>query len=81
VDTTIVAPDRDQEPEEGRRQTMGLSPMNRISAPEEIAELVLFLMSDVAPGVNGHVLAADNGMSAQGHGLRSEVGNDDRALS
>jgi NAD(P)-dependent dehydrogenase (short-subunit alcohol dehydrogenase family) len=42
-----------------------LSPMNRVSEPDEIAEIIAFLLSPASRSVNGHVLAADNGMSAR----------------
>jgi NAD(P)-dependent dehydrogenase (short-subunit alcohol dehydrogenase family) len=40
--------------------------MRRVSQPEEIAAAIAFLLSSEAAGINGHVLAVDNGMSAQG---------------
>jgi NAD(P)-dependent dehydrogenase (short-subunit alcohol dehydrogenase family) len=43
-----------------------LSPADRVSSPVEIAEVIEFLMSDRSRSINGHVLAADNGMSARG---------------
>jgi NAD(P)-dependent dehydrogenase (short-subunit alcohol dehydrogenase family) len=41
-----------------------LSPMRRVSEPEEIAEVVAFLVEGTAQAINGHVLAVDNGISA-----------------
>jgi NAD(P)-dependent dehydrogenase (short-subunit alcohol dehydrogenase family) len=41
-----------------------LSPMRRVSEPEEIAEVVAFLIEGPSNAINGHVLAVDNGMSA-----------------
>ena len=41
-----------------------LTPMCRVSEPEEIASVVSFLVGDQSLSVNGHVLAADLGMSA-----------------
>lgn len=73
VDTAIVGLGDGPPSEQLRRQTMALAPMNRISSPEEIARLVVFLLSDEAPAINGHVLAADNGISARGHGWPSAV--------
>ena len=46
-----------------RRRTPG----GRLGAPEEIAALALFLASDHATFVNGHVLVADGGWSAYGY--------------
>jgi NAD(P)-dependent dehydrogenase (short-subunit alcohol dehydrogenase family) len=41
-----------------------LTPMRRVSEPEEIASVVSFLAGDQSLSVNGHVLAVDLGMSA-----------------
>jgi NAD(P)-dependent dehydrogenase (short-subunit alcohol dehydrogenase family) len=41
-----------------------LSPMRRVSEPEEIADVVAFLVEGPSTAINGHVLAVDNGMSA-----------------
>jgi NAD(P)-dependent dehydrogenase (short-subunit alcohol dehydrogenase family) len=41
-----------------------LSPMRRVSEPEEIAEVVAFLVEGPSKAINGHALAVDNGMSA-----------------
>jgi hypothetical protein len=41
-----------------------LTPMRRVSEPEEIASVVSFLVGSQSLSVNGHVLAADLGMSA-----------------
>ena len=52
-----------------------LSPMARVSTPNDVADAVLFLLSDRAKSINGHVLAVDNGMAAHGrvppqHGIQ-----------
>ena len=39
-------------------------PLGRIGAPEEIARTVVFLASDKASFVTGHVLTADGGKTA-----------------
>ena len=39
-------------------------PQNRWWSPEEIAEVVVFLCSDAASYVTGHVLPVDGGMTA-----------------
>lgn len=39
------------------------TPMNRLGSPEEIANVAMFLASDLASYVNGHVLVADGGFS------------------
>lgn len=43
------------------------TPSGRLGAPEEIAAVVLFLASDHAAFINGHVLVADGGWSAYGY--------------
>lgn len=67
VDTAIVPgsedPGRDRSAD--REATRQLAPMRRISAPQEIAEIVAFLLSDAATSINGQVIGADNGMSAR----------------
>jgi NAD(P)-dependent dehydrogenase (short-subunit alcohol dehydrogenase family) len=45
-------------------QAADLSPMRRVSEPDEIAEAVAFLVEGPSKGINGHSLAVDNGMSA-----------------
>ena len=39
-------------------------PLGRVGAPEEIARTVVFLASDEASFVTGHVLTADGGKTA-----------------
>ena len=67
VDTAIVPGSAD--PGRNRAADLeaarGLSPMHRISTPEEIGEIVAFLLSDAAGSINGQVIGADNGMSAR----------------
>lgn len=43
------------------------TPSGRLGTPEEIAALVLFLVSDNATFINGHVAVADGGWSANGY--------------
>lgn len=43
------------------------TPLRRLGTPEEIAALVLFLASDNAAFINGHVAVADGGWSAYGY--------------
>jgi NAD(P)-dependent dehydrogenase (short-subunit alcohol dehydrogenase family) len=49
-----------------RAAAAALSPAGRVSAPEEIAHAIAFLLSPEARSINGHVLAVDNGMAAHG---------------
>jgi NAD(P)-dependent dehydrogenase (short-subunit alcohol dehydrogenase family) len=67
VDTTMTTGDGD--PEAALKSAAALSPMGRVSSPGEIAAAIAFLLSPESPGINGHVLAVDNGMSAQGRSL------------
>lgn len=67
VSTPMTIGDGDREA--ALRSASALSPMGRVSEPEEIAAAIDYLMSAAAIGVNGHVLAVDNGMSAQGRSL------------
>jgi NAD(P)-dependent dehydrogenase (short-subunit alcohol dehydrogenase family) len=39
-------------------------PLKRVGAPEEIARAIVFLASDKASFVTGHVLTADGGKTA-----------------
>ncbi len=48
-------------------QATDLSPMHRVSEPEEIAEVVAFLVEGPSIAINGHSLAVDNGMSARNY--------------
>jgi len=41
-----------------------LNPVGRAGAPEEVAEVAAFLLSDAASYVNGQSIAVDGGLSA-----------------
>jgi len=50
-------------PEE-RERTLNVIPMHRMAEPEEIAEAVIWLCSDAASFVTGHVMPIDGGMTS-----------------
>jgi len=49
--------------EEGWQKRLARSPMGRLSTPEGVARLVVFLLSDGADCINGDVVFADGGRS------------------
>jgi NAD(P)-dependent dehydrogenase (short-subunit alcohol dehydrogenase family) len=50
-------------PEE-KRKMLNMVPMKRLAEPEEMAEAVIWLCSDAASFVTGHVMVVDGGMMA-----------------
>ncbi|MBI2168680.1 MAG: SDR family oxidoreductase [Actinobacteria bacterium] len=58
---TEQAPD----PEAIRTMVAGNTPMQRLASPEEVAEAVLFLLSDAASYTSGAVLPVDGGLAAR----------------
>jgi len=46
-------------------QILATTPMGRLAEPKEMAEVVVWLCSDAASYVTGHMLVADGGMVAQ----------------
>jgi NAD(P)-dependent dehydrogenase (short-subunit alcohol dehydrogenase family) len=50
-------------PEE-RERTLNVIPMHRMAEPEEVAEAVIWLCSDAASFVTGHVMLIDGGMTS-----------------
>lgn len=50
-------------PEE-RQQMMNMIPMKRIAEPEDMAEAVVWLCSDAASFITGHVMPIDGGMTS-----------------
>lgn len=51
-------------PEE-REKILSLIPMMRMAEPEEMAEAVIWLCSDAASFVTGHIMPVDGGMMSQ----------------
>ncbi len=52
----------DELPDEAKASLMAMIPLKRLSEPQDIAESVLFLASDAASYITGHVLQVDGGM-------------------
>jgi NAD(P)-dependent dehydrogenase (short-subunit alcohol dehydrogenase family) len=50
-------------PEEARTGVVALEPIGRVAEPEEVAKAILFLASDDASYLIGHVLAVDGGLT------------------
>jgi len=50
---------------EMRDQIAGAHPMGRLAEPSEVADAVLWLLSDASSFVTGNVLMVDGGMSAK----------------
>jgi NAD(P)-dependent dehydrogenase (short-subunit alcohol dehydrogenase family) len=47
-----------------KNQMINVIPMKRVGHPEDIAEAVMFLCSDVASFITGHVMPVDGGMTS-----------------
>jgi NAD(P)-dependent dehydrogenase (short-subunit alcohol dehydrogenase family) len=62
VDTPMTRPMFDDEP--FRQDVLRRLPIGRIGTPEEVAGAIVFLASDQAELVTGHVLAVDGGWTA-----------------
>ena len=70
VRTAIVPPATDEyTPASFAVEAEDLSPMHRVSEPNEIADAVALLLDERSASINGHVLAIDNGMSAWAFGF------------
>lgn len=50
--------------DEGLRRALAVSPARRITAPEEVAELICFLASDAAVSITGTAMPIDGGKTA-----------------
>jgi 3-oxoacyl-[acyl-carrier protein] reductase len=60
VDTDMLSNTRDM----AEKEILGRTPLRRIAAPEEVARLVLFLLSDEASFMTGGVVPIDGGYGA-----------------
>jgi NAD(P)-dependent dehydrogenase (short-subunit alcohol dehydrogenase family) len=49
---------------EAKDQMLEVIPMRRVAEPEEMAEAVIWLCSDKASFVTGHIMPVDGGMTA-----------------
>jgi NAD(P)-dependent dehydrogenase (short-subunit alcohol dehydrogenase family) len=47
-----------------RERTLNVIPMHRMAEPEEVAEAVIWLCSDAASFITGHVMPVDGGMTS-----------------
>ncbi|MEW9673029.1 SDR family NAD(P)-dependent oxidoreductase [Ammoniphilus sp. 3BR4] len=61
IETSLIA----QIPAEIRREMVGKHPIGRMGKPEEVANAILFLVSDKASFITGASLAVDGGYTAQ----------------
>ncbi|WP_304333501.1 3-oxoacyl-[acyl-carrier-protein] reductase [Brachyspira innocens] len=50
-------------PEDTVKGIMSITPLKRLGTPEDVANLVLFLSSDMSSYITGEVIAVDGGMS------------------
>jgi NAD(P)-dependent dehydrogenase (short-subunit alcohol dehydrogenase family) len=64
IETGMTRPIFDAARARGTERKIGqLNPLRRAGAPEEIAQMALFLASDAASYVNGQAIAVDGGLS------------------
>jgi NAD(P)-dependent dehydrogenase (short-subunit alcohol dehydrogenase family) len=48
-----------------KAEIVARTPLGRLATPDDVAAAILFLVSDAAAMVTGHVLAVDGGWLAQ----------------
>jgi NAD(P)-dependent dehydrogenase (short-subunit alcohol dehydrogenase family) len=65
TDRTLLTDNISSTHPEERSKMMRQVPMERFAEPEEMAEAVIWLCSDAASFVTGHVMPVDGGMTAQ----------------
>ena len=58
VDTKLIA----DMPEQNRQEVIKNTPLGRIAKPKEVAEVILFLASDMASFITGEVIHVDGGL-------------------
>lgn len=59
----IIATDMEaQWSEEGMRKMLDLCDMHRPGSPEEVANVIAFLASDISSGITGQIIRVDGGM-------------------
>jgi NAD(P)-dependent dehydrogenase (short-subunit alcohol dehydrogenase family) len=61
--TSLIENLTNTHPEE-RDRTLNVIPMHRMAEPEEVAEAVIWLCSDAASFITGHVMSIDGGMTS-----------------
>jgi 3-oxoacyl-[acyl-carrier protein] reductase len=68
IDTALTQPLLQTFPEQGERFERD-TPLGRIGEPEDVADVVVFLCSDLARFVTGQTLVVDGGLTLHGSGV------------